>query len=71
MAVNGDAEAQALDRDRLWQKLITSSTKRRIHELSGLQQQVADDCECLDAPMHPPIYAYMYIHVCMCLYDQP
>ncbi|XP_014558598.1 hypothetical protein COCVIDRAFT_94116 [Bipolaris victoriae FI3] len=43
MALNGDAEAQALDRDRLWQKLITSSTKRRIHELSGLQQQVADD----------------------------
>jgi hypothetical protein len=46
MAVNGDAESQAIDRDELRQKLITSSTKRRIHELSGLQHQVTDDCEC-------------------------
>lgn len=67
MAVNGDAEAQALDRDRLWQKLITSSTKRRIHELSGLQQQVADDCECLDAPMHPSARTHVYACVCACI----
>jgi hypothetical protein len=46
MAVNGDAESQAANRDELRQKLITSSTKRRINELSGLQQQLADDCEC-------------------------
>lgn len=50
MAANGDAEAQALDRDALRQKLITSSTKRRIHELSGLQHRVADDGECPEAP---------------------
>jgi hypothetical protein len=47
MAVNGDAESQAINRDGLRQRLITSSTKRRINELSGLQHQVADDCECL------------------------
>jgi hypothetical protein len=46
MAVNGDAESQAINRDELRQKLITSSTKRRINELSGLQHKVADDCEC-------------------------
>ena len=33
--------------DQLRPKLITSSTKRRVNELSGLQHQVADDCECL------------------------
>lgn len=50
MAVNGDAEAQGLGRDGLRQKLITSSTKRRIHELSGLQHRAADDCECSGRP---------------------
>lgn len=58
MAVNGDAAAQALDRDGLRQKLITSSTKRRIHELSGLQHQVANDCECSGRPN-----AHMHIHL--------
>ncbi|KAI2486052.1 Translational activator [Pyrenophora tritici-repentis] len=43
MAANGDAESQAISRDGLRQKLITSSTKRRITELSALQHQVADD----------------------------
>jgi len=46
MAANGDVESQAISRDGLRQKLITSSTKRRIAELSALQHQVADDCEC-------------------------
>lgn len=45
MAVNGDARPQAMNREELRQKLITSSTKRRRAELSGLQHQVADDCE--------------------------
>ena len=49
MTVNGDAESQAMSRDGLRQKLITSSTKRRINELSGLQHQVVDECECLEA----------------------
>ncbi|KAJ4375282.1 translational activator of GCN4 [Neocucurbitaria cava] len=43
MAVNGDANSQAIDREKLRQKLITSSTKRRRAELSGLQHRVADD----------------------------
>jgi hypothetical protein len=47
MAVNGDAEARAIRRDELRPKLITSSTKRRVHELSGLQHHVADDGECV------------------------
>ena len=47
MAVNGDAESRAIHRDELRPKLITSSTKRRVNELSGLQTKVADDCECL------------------------
>jgi hypothetical protein len=47
MAVNGDAESRAIHRDQLRPKLITSSTKRRVNELSGLQHQVADDCESL------------------------
>ncbi|KAF1848328.1 translational activator [Cucurbitaria berberidis CBS 394.84] len=43
MSVNGDAKSQAIDRAQLRQRLITSSTKRRRAELSGLQHQVADD----------------------------
>ncbi|KAI4642811.1 uncharacterized protein J4E79_011427 [Alternaria viburni] len=43
MAVNGDAESRAIHRDELRPKLITSSTKRRVNELSGLQTKVADD----------------------------
>ena len=43
MAVDG-ASAQQLDRDELRRGLVTSSTKRRIHELSGLQHQVEGDC---------------------------
>ena len=42
MAVDG-ASAQQLDRDELRRGLVTSSTKRRIHELSGLQHQVQGD----------------------------
>ncbi|KAL5390121.1 hypothetical protein PMIN03_005519 [Paraphaeosphaeria minitans] len=42
MAVDG-ASAQQLDRDELRRGLVTSSTKRRIHELSGLQHQVEGD----------------------------
>ena len=56
--LHGDVEAQALDRDGLRQKLITSSTKRRIHELSGLQHQAADDCECSG---HPNAYTHTHI----------
>jgi hypothetical protein len=43
MAVNGDAESQVIHHEGLRQKLITSSTKRRITELSGLQHKIADD----------------------------
>ena len=52
MTVNGDAESQAMSRDGLRQKLITSSTKRRVNELSGLQHQVVDECEYMEAPMN-------------------
>lgn len=45
MAVNGDAEIKATRREELRHGLITSSTKRRLTELSGLQHQIADDCE--------------------------
>ena len=45
MAVNGDVESKAMARDELRRGLITSSTKRRITQLSGLQQRIADDCE--------------------------
>jgi hypothetical protein len=44
MAVDGESQdAQHLDRDVLRRGLVTSSTKRRIHELSGLQQRVQGD----------------------------
>ncbi|KAL6704150.1 translational activator of GCN4 [Coniothyrium glycines] len=52
MAVNGDAELPAVHRDGLRQKLITSSTKRRIAELAGLQHKVADDA-LVAADLHP------------------
>ncbi|KAH7081910.1 armadillo-type protein [Paraphoma chrysanthemicola] len=42
MAVNGDAETPATKREELRRGLITSSTKRRITELSGLQHRVSD-----------------------------
>jgi hypothetical protein len=45
MAVNGDVESKAMAREELRQGLITSSTKRRITQLSSLQQRIADDCE--------------------------
>lgn len=45
MAANGDAEPKASRREQLRQGLITSSTKRRTTELSGLQHRVADNCE--------------------------
>ena len=45
MAVNGDVESKAMAREELRQGLITSSTKRRITQLSGVQQRIADDCE--------------------------
>ncbi|KAH4241928.1 hypothetical protein HBH98_179730 [Parastagonospora nodorum] len=43
MAENGDAELKATRREELRHGLITSSTKRRIAELSGLQQRSADN----------------------------
>jgi hypothetical protein len=46
MATNGDAELKATKREELRHGLITSSTKRRITELSGLQHRIADNCEC-------------------------
>lgn len=45
MAVNGDVESKVMEREELRQGLITSSTKRRITQLSSLQQRIADDCE--------------------------
>ncbi|RAQ99084.1 translational activator [Stemphylium lycopersici] len=52
MTVNGDAEAPAMSRDGLRQRLITSSTKRRLQELSGLQHQAVDE-SLLTAHLHP------------------
>lgn len=46
MEVNGDANPPATGRDGLRQKLITSSTKRRLTELAVLQHQAADNYEC-------------------------
>jgi hypothetical protein len=46
MAENGDAELKATRREELRHGLITSSTKRRIAELSALQQRSADNGEC-------------------------
>ncbi|KAI8939055.1 hypothetical protein NX059_004893 [Plenodomus lindquistii] len=43
MAVNGDDSAPASHGVALRQRLITSSTKRRVAELGGLQQKVAAD----------------------------
>ncbi|KAF2792098.1 translational activator [Melanomma pulvis-pyrius CBS 109.77] len=42
MAVDGANSSPALDRHEVRRALVTSSTKRRISELSGLQHQVAD-----------------------------
>jgi hypothetical protein len=46
MAANGDAETKAARREELRHGLITSSTKRRVTELCGLQPQIADGCKC-------------------------
>jgi hypothetical protein len=46
MSVNGDAELKASKRDELRHGLITSSTKRRVTELSGLEHRIADNSEC-------------------------
>jgi hypothetical protein len=46
MAATGDVEQKATRREELRQSLITSSTKRRTTELSGLQNRIADNCEC-------------------------
>ncbi|KAF2028699.1 ARM repeat-containing protein [Setomelanomma holmii] len=43
MAVNGDADTTATKREELRHGLITSSTKRRTTELSGLQHRIADN----------------------------
>ncbi|KAF2108659.1 armadillo-type protein [Lophiotrema nucula] len=43
MATNGANGAHAIDREELRRGLVTSSTKRRISELSGLQHQFGDD----------------------------
>jgi hypothetical protein len=48
MAVNGDADSKPTSNGDLRHGLITSSTKRRITELSGLQHQVAHDGELGD-----------------------
>lgn len=45
MAVNGDATVKAVKRDELRHGLITSSTKRRVTELSGLHTQIEQDGE--------------------------
>jgi hypothetical protein len=46
MAVNGDAELKAVKREEMRHGLITSSTKRRISELSGVQHRIDDNCAC-------------------------
>ena len=46
MAVDGATEARTVDRNELRRALVTSSTKRRISELSGLPQQFEHDCMC-------------------------
>ncbi|KAF2819606.1 ARM repeat-containing protein [Ophiobolus disseminans] len=43
MAANGDVDQKATRREELRHGLITSSTKRRTTELSGLQHRVADN----------------------------
>lgn len=43
MAVNGEANSQAIDRDVLRRGLVTSSTKLRIESLGRLEHQVADE----------------------------
>lgn len=45
MTVNGDDSAPAPRGVALRQKLITSSTKRRVAELAGLQHLIAADSE--------------------------
>lgn len=45
MAANGVGSAQVLDRAELRRALVTSSTKRRISELSGLHHQIEDGCK--------------------------
>jgi hypothetical protein len=46
MAVNGDADQKANSREELRHAILTSSTKRRTTELSGLQTRIADNSEC-------------------------
>jgi hypothetical protein len=45
MAADEASNASAMDRMELRQGLVTSSTKRRIAELQGLQHQVEEDGE--------------------------
>jgi hypothetical protein len=52
MAVDA-ASAQHLDRGELRRGLVTSSTKRRLHELAGLQHLAAGDGACLPPPAMP------------------
>jgi hypothetical protein len=47
MAVDGANSSPALDRHELRQALVTSSTKRRITELSSLPDQVSDASQLL------------------------
>jgi hypothetical protein len=44
MAVDGVSNGTGLDRAELRRAIVTSSTKRRISELSSLQHQLEDDC---------------------------
>ncbi|KAF2747097.1 ARM repeat-containing protein [Sporormia fimetaria CBS 119925] len=43
MAENGQTSAHAIDRADVRRALVTSSTKRRVSELTGLQHKLADD----------------------------
>jgi hypothetical protein len=52
MAANGDADQKAAKREELRHGLLTSSTKRRTTELSGLQHRIADNSECRVCALH-------------------
>jgi hypothetical protein len=45
MAADDASNGSSIDRTELRQALVTSSTKRRLTELVGLQHQVEDDSE--------------------------
>lgn len=53
MAVEGASDVHGIDRNELRRGLVTSSTKRRTAELSGLQHQVEGGGECESVPQRP------------------